>query len=952
MRALAVAVVITGIGCDGLLFKEGLGGPCAIDADCAEGVCVSDACAPAECSVDDDCAFGRCRTLRCTPECATHADCREGVCDSGACRAVVTSEVVIDAAGGVLLIPGVVQVEIPAGALPVGAVVVARVVPPDLAPDGIVATALASDVIHLDTDAPEPFAASVAISLFHRGVTSDATVIVAATAADENGPPTPLHVQALTQDTATLLTRHFSYYVLLYRPFATPSGGEVSTVTPISGYLKAAYVGYTASHAVNAAAMVATAARLRGFNLLFANVGGIVTSLDGSFLVTTQMASKDSECSDNGQCATGRCRDGRCVIGYFGSSCSDDSDCPYETCEGLPSICIHWGADGDGPGVVADNYSGMSSGGEGSRIEAWVNVGGAQEGEDLARFLYGPATESERDERLVALVRVVRSAAVAAAAAGLDGLHLNLELDGGHCGSVDEDHRNYCANSQYDVVRLAAALTQGEPFCDRTRGQTCARDFRLSVSTLLDWEPATLGALLAAGASLVVDQAYNRGSAAPGAGLPAANSFLQDYRADLVSRLDAAHAVLGSDFAERYAIALPAYGDPSDLHHLDVENLNVASSIVSAGLRWPTPGGVIRGAAIYDVTGVGLANWTASTEYQISIDMLSAFDRLFPSAAEGEGEGEGEADSSTIGAFPVYTDDPTDVTSLDVVQTIPGDGEVNVPVSTTVSIFFDDEVDPASITDMAITLRDSTGAPVFGQYSGVLTTSERTILAFQPFELLQEEHVYSVAIAPETGLLDDGGNGFASMYSFGFTTGGAGSDPPPDLGFEAGLAGWWTSGDAAVLTGAQGALAPTEGAQMLAISTESVFGGTAASLLYSVATSGPIAVTGASLVFDYDFLSREFDQYVGEDYDDTFSLDVMGPNGSMSGVVTSVNLVGANASVASDFPLLAGVEHTDWTSESVNVSELGSPIIVTFRVTDIADHYVDSVVLVDNLRFQ
>lgn len=98
MRALALCSVLSMNACSGLVFGEGLGRTCSNDTDCAEGACVD-----GHCGLDaPGCARGRCDALS--------ASQRIGV------------------DGGVVEIPGVVTIDVPAGALPDGTVLTARIV--------------------------------------------------------------------------------------------------------------------------------------------------------------------------------------------------------------------------------------------------------------------------------------------------------------------------------------------------------------------------------------------------------------------------------------------------------------------------------------------------------------------------------------------------------------------------------------------------------------------------------------------------------------------------------------------------------------------------------------------------------------------------------------------------------------------------------------------------------
>ena len=104
--------------------------------------------------------------------------------------------------------------------------------------------------------------------------------------------------------------------------------------------------------------------------------------------------------------------------------------------------------------------------------------------------------------------------------------------------------------------------------------------------------------------------------------------------------------------------------------------------------------------------------------------------------------------------------------------------------------------------------------------------------------------------------------------------------------------------------------------------------------------------------FDYDFLSQEFDQYVGSQFDDAFLVIASGPRGASAKLVTSVNLVGREASVAVDLgdSRIQG-EHTGWLRFNFS-APVGTPACLTFVVTDLGDAQLSSVVTLDALSLQ
>lgn len=306
---------------------------------------------------------------------------------------------------------------------------------------------------------------------------------------------------------------------------------------------------------------------------------------------------------------------------------------------------------------------------------------------------------------------------------------------------------------------------------------------------------------------------------------------------------------------------------------------------------------------------------------------------------------------SVVGDFEPFEPDPSDTTRFDIVQTIPPNGSSNVNPRTPVVVFFNDEIDPSSLDDLAITIGSAAG-PILGRYSGSESTIGNTIMFFQPFRSLPPESLITVTLAQTNGLLDDGGNTLASTYSFSFTTGIA-TEPPQSLGFED-ATGWSFTGDATILMTNRGDVVAQEGTNMAVLSTGSAFGGVAISNSSSTITSGLASIPAGSsrLLFDWNFASAEFDAFVGQNFDDYLSVTIAGPAGATSLTLASVNSVGVGGSTPVDLSPLTGFEHTGWQSSTIDITELGSPLTVCFSISDVGDTAVDSAAFIDTLRFE
>ncbi len=323
---------------------------------------------------------------------------------------------------------------------------------------------------------------------------------------------------------------------------------------------------------------------------------------------------------------------------------------------------------------------------------------------------------------------------------------------------------------------------------------------------------------------------------------------------------------------------------------------------------------------------------------------------------------------SVIGDFPDFTPDSEDEDALDIVQTIPPDNSTGIDPSTTIVIFFNDEINPSTVNDQAIQVLVQSKSPdeqIYGTYSGELDTDGNTILKFVPFQALSENTDITVNLNSTGGIEDDGGNTLGADTEFQFTTQ---EESVPvasgNLGFELGSEGFSFAGDGAIVDSPQGDISAVEGSKMAAISSGSGVVSASSALGYttSTLTTGSITVPGGknTLLFSYDFVSAEFDEYVGDEFDDTFIVSVSGPTASHSVVVTSVNIVGTTASSPVTLPdayitadsTLDDADNTGWVSKSVDISQLGSPISISFSVSDVGDTIYTTIVFIDNIKFE
>ncbi len=178
-------------------------------------------------------------------------------------------------------------------------------------------------------------------------------------------------------------------------------------------------------------------------------------------------------------------------------------------------------------------------------------------------------------------------------------------------------------------------------------------------------------------------------------------------------------------------------------------------------------------------------------------------------------------------------------------------------------------------------------------------------------------------------------------------------------GFERGdLTSWAMSGNGAAVQSlvASGAVInPTEGLWMADINTSNLAVGQIGTSLTQRFTV-PAGVT--TLTFDFNFVSEEFPEWVGSQYNDAFTAVVTTPNGETTFAQTSVNSA-VNVGLIGDCNFPAGdttCGQTGWLQGTVDLSAfsgIAAPINVDliFSALDAGDNIYDTHVLVDNMRF-
>jgi len=125
-------------------------------------------------------------------------------------------------------------------------------------------------------------------------------------------------------------------------------------------------------------------------------------------------------------------------------------------------------------------------------------------------------------------------------------------------------------------------------------------------------------------------------------------------------------------------------------------------------------------------------------------------------------------------AWSVYVHPaPPDTTPPDVSAVTPGVDAVNVPVTSTIRIYFTEAIDPQSVTTSSVLVSGPTG-PIPGTFD----TSSNAIV-FTPVMNLPYSSLITVTIT--TAVSDLSGNGMAADYTWSFTTGDAPDTTPPTI---------------------------------------------------------------------------------------------------------------------------------------------------------------------------
>jgi len=158
------------------------------------------------------------------------------------------------------------------------------------------------------------------------------------------------------------------------------------------------------------------------------------------------------------------------------------------------------------------------------------------------------------------------------------------------------------------------------------------------------------------------------------------------------------------------------------------------------------------------------------------------------------------------------------------------------------------------------------------------------------------------------------------------------------------LAGWELEGAGGVIT-SFGNISPHSGSRMAMITSGTgAIGGTSSALQQSFI----VPENATTLTLKYNFVSDEYPEYVGTQFNDVFSATLITPNGSNEIAFESVN----TATFQSVSGLSGTWGQTGWIEKSIDVSQwAGTSDTLTITVHDVGDSSVDSMVLVDDVAF-
>lgn len=161
---------------------------------------------------------------------------------------------------------------------------------------------------------------------------------------------------------------------------------------------------------------------------------------------------------------------------------------------------------------------------------------------------------------------------------------------------------------------------------------------------------------------------------------------------------------------------------------------------------------------------------------------------------------------------------------------------------------------------------------------------------------------------------------------------------------------WTVAGDARIIP-SLGASTPTDGSYMAVISTGLGFTTATGTLSQKVC----LADDAATISFDWNFFSEEFLEWVGSQYQDSFTVslaEVDNPANNVTLLHETVDSLASGVSpVANSFDR-GDVYATGWRalSQPIPASLQGKQVELKFFTTDVGDSIYDTAVLIDNIE--
>jgi len=205
----------------------------------------------------------------------------------------------------------------------------------------------------------------------------------------------------------------------------------------------------------------------------------------------------------------------------------------------------------------------------------------------------------------------------------------------------------------------------------------------------------------------------------------------------------------------------------------------------------------------------------------------------------------------------------------------------------------------------------------------------------------------------------DGGLATANIALAPLATPAITRDGIRNSGFERGdLSSWALAGSGTTrqsLVSSAATIMPTEGQWMADINTGS---GSIGAIGSSIKQRFTVPANVRTLRLDFNFVSEEFPEFVGSQFNDAFTAVITTPQGDILFAQTSVNSAN-NVTLIGDCNFPGGDNtcgQTGWMEGSVDLSMFsgtGTPIQVDliFSTLDAGDDIYDTHVLVDNIRF-